>query len=112
MGGKTMYRTVWPIVVLGLLTNSAAASDLATMTWGAEQALKPTLVDPDSLQLQGLHSSVEKDGTTYLCGSFNARNRMGGYNGFAPFVAIFTPSWAIKLEIDRKSIRRDWTKCS
>lgn len=48
----------------------------------ARRALSVGLVDPESMQLRG----VRRTESGALCGEVNARNRMGGYQGFTSFV--------------------------
>jgi hypothetical protein len=35
----------------------------------------------------------------YYCGLVNAKNRMGGYNGFEPFMVRFNPDRTIKIAV-------------
>jgi hypothetical protein len=62
----------------------------------AEDAIKSHLVDPDSVRFtwsSGYHQGGYRPGfktvTGYVaCGTFNARNRMGGYNGADTFLVV------------------------
>ena len=59
---------------------------------GYEQSVKSQLVDPESVQFRNIYEGLnQKDGayqkTGWTCGQFNAKNRMGGYNGFKRFAA-------------------------
>jgi hypothetical protein len=51
----------------------------------AQFMLERHLTDPQSLQLYSL-TAFETGDELALCGTFNARNRMGGYAGESPFV--------------------------
>lgn len=51
----------------------------------AKKAVLAKLVDPDSARFDNLRY-VETPTGQFVCGTVNARNRMGGYNGPAPFV--------------------------
>lgn len=60
-------------------------------------AVTARLVDPDSARF-GLMvgaNQFRSPGSMVVCGWVNARNRMGGYNGFMPFRVILTPSQVI-----------------
>jgi hypothetical protein len=48
----------------------------------ARKAVAASLTDPSSVQFQNVTSYSEN----VVCGEFNAKNRMGGYVGFKPFV--------------------------
>lgn len=48
----------------------------------AKRSLESSLVDPSSVQYQDVHRYT--DGT--VCGKYNAKNSMGGYTGFEPFI--------------------------
>jgi hypothetical protein len=45
--------------------------------------VQATLTDPDSAQFKSVRSSAS---ATYTCGEVNAKNRMGGFVGFTPFL--------------------------
>lgn len=48
----------------------------------AKRSLESSLVDPSSVQYQDVRRYT--DGT--VCGKYNAKNSMGGYTGFEPFI--------------------------
>ena len=48
----------------------------------AKKAVAATLTDPSSVQFQ----NVTSYSNNVICGEFNAKNQMGGYVGFKPFV--------------------------
>jgi hypothetical protein len=54
------------------------------------QGLKSRLVDPESAEIGQFRASttIEGDRVVYICGWVNARNRMGGFNGFMPFQGV------------------------
>lgn len=47
----------------------------------AREMVRAELVDPESAQFRNLHTKGDK-----ICGEVNAKNGMGGYVGFVPFV--------------------------
>jgi hypothetical protein len=51
----------------------------------AEQAIRDTLLDPDSAQFKNLSLRSNAE----VCGEVNAKNRMGGYVGFRNFNVTF-----------------------
>lgn len=74
----------------------------------AERPLKPAeaaaikhtieaqLVDPASAQFR---MGPLRPASEYYCGLVNAKNRMGGYNGFEPFMVRFNPDRTIKASL-------------
>lgn len=73
-----------------LLPNAAAlsAQTVPDMTARAKKIIATRLVEPASLQLRNIRSKqviVDGASQTILCGEYNAKNRMGGYNGFKTF---------------------------
>ena len=53
-----------------------------TRTEDAKEAVRRQLIDPDSAKFQDVRV-VETSGA--VCGFVNAKNRVGGYDGMAPF---------------------------
>lgn len=51
----------------------------------AEEVIKVQLSDPDSAKFKDMHS-YKKEGLTYICGTYNAKNKFGGYVGYIPFL--------------------------
>ena len=51
----------------------------------AKKKIEGQLIDPSSVQYRNI---IVKNGpsSVIVCGEFNAKNRMGGYTGFKPFV--------------------------
>jgi hypothetical protein len=65
-----------------------SAQTVATMTASAKKVLAARLVEPTSLQVRSLRTKqVSINGTdqAILCGEYNAKNRLGGYNGYKAF---------------------------
>jgi hypothetical protein len=56
----------------------------------ARNIISEKLVDPDSAELRSVFKGKsKKDGYNFICGELNSKNRMGGYNGFVPFLILF-----------------------
>lgn len=71
------------MLALGTIASMPVSAQTgATMEREVRALLEARLVDPGSLQLRNLKTV---DGPA-LCGEFNAKNRMGGYNGFELFI--------------------------
>jgi hypothetical protein len=74
----------------------------------AERPLKPAeksaitheieakLLDPASALFR---MGPIRPASEYYCGLVNAKNRMGGYNGFEPFMVRFNPDRTIKIAL-------------
>ena len=83
---KNNSRSLW---IAGSLLIAVAAVGAAIWNgWGwfgpsQRRVLLAELVDPDSARFR--NEKVTKDG--YLCGEFNAKNKMGGYGGFTRYMA-------------------------
>lgn len=58
--------------------------------------IEAKLVDPASAQFR---LGPLRPGSEYYCGLVNARNRMGCYNGFEPFMVRFNPDRTIKIAV-------------
>lgn len=58
-------------------------AERAAATEKARQAVRDAMRDPDSVQFRDEKWNA---GTLALCGEFNAKNAMGGYVGYTPFV--------------------------
>lgn len=52
------------------------------------------LLDPASAQFR---MGPIRPASEYYCGLVNAKNRMGGYNGFEPFLVRYNPDRTIKI---------------
>jgi hypothetical protein len=57
-------------------------------------AIEVKLVDPASAQFK---MGPIRPVSEYYCGLVNAKNRMGGYNGFEPFLVRYNPDRTIKI---------------
>lgn len=74
----------------------------------AREAVTSMMVDPESAQFKDLRRvTLSWNGLEAVCGSYNAKNRMGGYVGFSPFVygtggALLTPSLANRRDNERR----------
>lgn len=73
------------LALVAVTAMPVSAQNSAAMEREVRALLGSRLVDPGSLQLRNLRT-VEGPA---LCGEFNAKNRMGGYNGYERF--IFDP---------------------
>lgn len=80
--------------------------DWSTIIVRVEQSLRSTLVDPDSGKFEWTHGFVlghwrpafkEPIAGYWTCGRVNARNRMGGFTGFASFVVVVGPNGGIRF---------------
>ena len=60
---------------------SVRATDPAIVK--AREAVRNQLIDPDSAKFRN-EETAEKGAV--VCGEMNAKNRMGGYTGFAPYI--------------------------
>jgi hypothetical protein len=85
----------------------ASEPDWALFRRNSEIALRDRMVDPDSARIEWpygfllgswrpLFSLKQIDGY-WTCGLINARNRMGGYNGSAPFVIVLDRPGTVKF---------------
>lgn len=54
----------------------------------AKEAVQALLLDPDSAQFRKLMVRPANGSLVSVCGEVNAKNRMGGYNGFQRFYYI------------------------
>lgn len=61
-----------------------------------KHAIEAQLVDPASAQFR---MGPIRPSSEYYCGLVNAKNRMGGYNGFEPFMVRFNPDRTIKIAL-------------
>ena len=70
------------------VTTTEAAAPAAPMFARAKKLIAAEMVDPGSLQFRNLrtvHGVVQGKALTIGCGEYNARNKMGGYAGYATF---------------------------
>ncbi|HEY0626122.1 MAG TPA: hypothetical protein VGD10_05255 [Allosphingosinicella sp.] len=68
----------------------------AAETTAIRHAIEVRLVDPSSAQFR---MGPIRPASEYYCGLVNAKNRMGGYNGFEPFMVRFNPDRTIKIAL-------------
>lgn len=61
----------------------------------AVNAVEAILIDPGSAQFR----LSPARSTDHYCGFVNAKNRMGGYNGFEPFLVRFNPDGSVKIAV-------------
>ncbi|MES2326576.1 MAG: hypothetical protein V4499_04500 [Pseudomonadota bacterium] len=61
-----------------------------------KHSVEAQLVDPSSAQF---HMGPIRPASEFYCGLVNAKNRMGGYNGFEPFMVRFNPDRTIKIAV-------------
>jgi hypothetical protein len=67
------------------------------------------LSDPDSTTFKDVHT--DKIGS-YVCGKFNAKNKMGGYVGYKRFYSIGGDESFLRIEgTDGIFIEATWDKC-
>ncbi|WP_049273158.1 hypothetical protein [Pseudomonas putida] len=79
---------------LVLLCSGASAKDLSSLQKSKiEAAVKERLVDADSAKFK----FPKYSGGSVYCGQVNAKNRMGGYAGFAVFQTMILSSSSIML---------------
>jgi hypothetical protein len=80
MSLKLILRLFFLVTTLLALS----ACDIAiTKEQKIKKHVKEYLNDPDSAKFDSIHPGKEEK---YSCGMVNAKNRMGGYVGFRPFV--------------------------
>ena len=83
------------IVAPVLLAASSAERPLRANEKAAiTHSIEAKLVDPASAQFR---LGPTRPGSEYYCGLVNAKNRMGGYNGFEPFLVRYNPDRTIKI---------------
>jgi len=57
-------------------------------TKAVEEGVKRQLKDPNSAIFGPMLASTANNGISYVCGTVNARNSFGGYNGQSMFVGV------------------------
>lgn len=91
------------VLVCAFVALSLSACDSPTKL--AEDDVRASLKDPDSAKFRG----VVKFSTGAVCGEVNAKNAMGGYVGFTPFVVSrhgqveFDPGESTRLDDGAKA---------
>lgn len=91
------WRTATLIAAPALIAATQAerpltANERAQIT----HAIEAKLLDPASAQFR---LGPIRPGSEYYCGLVNAKNRMGGYNGFEAFMVRFNPDRTIKIAL-------------
>lgn len=105
-----MKKIAWVLIAVFLL----ASAVFGYRSYLVSELRKPVLAelsDPHSAQFQSerLFSNWTPSGSA-LCGEVNAKNRMGGYAGFQPFVAF--PGYAtVKSELQGERLSAALTSC-
>lgn len=76
------------LIALALCSPLAHADPLDQPRRLCSAAIAPTLKDPASLRIEGLHTGLQPGEYNLLV---NARNSFGGYTGAKPFVCRLSP---------------------
>ncbi len=59
--------------------------------WSGKDAVVSTLRDPGSAEFRNLTHRRSQGGLSVTCGEVNARNALGGYVGYRPFITAGKP---------------------
>ena len=79
---------MWSVVLVAI-SLAACSGGLEKL---ARQSLGNQLKDPESAQFRNLRSGKpDASGDYMICGEVNAKNELGGYTGFVPFMAPSKP---------------------
>lgn len=82
-----VWASVWPVSAKAQTSQALPAPLTPTEIVRIRAALTAHFADPSSLQFADV--TLRRIGqAAVLCGHVNAKNRMGAYNGFAPFIVI------------------------
>lgn len=77
------------IIAMEVLSGcGVAGTQVAAEETAAKNAIQALLIDPASAQFRGVNIHSSKAGPVSVCGEVNAKNRMGGYNGFQKFYYV------------------------
>lgn len=76
------------VTTLAMLATLAHADPLAQPRQLCAAAIAPTLKDPPSLRIEGMHTGLQPGEYNLLV---NAKNSYGGYTGAKPFVCTLSP---------------------
>jgi hypothetical protein len=77
------YKHLFTIITIGIIASACSNSkdnDLHISL--AKKLIETDLIDPSSVQYRNVVLYSED----VVCGEINAKNRMGGYTGFSPFI--------------------------
>ncbi|MGH8160036.1 MAG: hypothetical protein ACREPQ_18110 [Rhodanobacter sp.] len=105
------------VIIVGITAAAAYTSHSASLLDGVvywpsyhdrQNVLRESLKDPESAKFRKLYFS-KIGGVQYLCGEVNARNGMGGYNGYRPFYA--GPAYAIMADDTTYTLSEILSKC-
>ena len=73
----------------------------AVVQAGAMTTIQNRAVDPGSVRFRDVAVIRQPSGMKAVCGEFNAKNRLGGYNGFERFISAGTGQHTyIESEVD------------
>lgn len=81
-------KTAILTLALALFSTLAHADPLAEPRRLCAAAIAPTLKDPTSLRVEGLHTGLQPGEYNLLV---NAKNSYGGYTGAKPYVCRLSP---------------------
>ena len=70
----------------------------------AKEAIKAQLIDPDSVRYRNIIVDTRSFMKPVVCGEVNAKNRLGGYSGFQPFIYNGPIKRAVKMDPSSKDI--------
>ena len=90
MASNVIRPAIAAVLMIALAPTVAAITpaEAGTAVAKAKTKVAERLIDPASAQFRSVAVYVGRAGEHYgLCGEVNARNRLGGYTGFVPFVA-------------------------
>lgn len=80
------------LMAFGVAVSFAGAASAQSAPKINEKALKAAmetkLKDAESARFRGITYYPKSDGMWVMCGEVNAKNSMGGYAGFEPFLAL------------------------
>lgn len=79
-----IFRAAHRITCIACVISTVVLAGCSYEAMQAKQALEATLTDPSSVQYQNV---VTYNGGV-VCGQYNAKNAMGGYVGFKPFITL------------------------
>lgn len=80
-----------PVIMLGVAVLSGCGGTEVQDTSevaAAKTAIQGLLTDPNSAQFRAVEMHTSKAEPVSVCGEVNAKNRMGGYNGFQKFYYV------------------------
>lgn len=70
-------------------TSRSSARDVRAAAAAARDEVTKDLADPESARFRNVRAFQMKPGAAIIfCGEINAKNQLGGYTGYRPFVAL------------------------